>query len=110
MSFVGEDKHTRIYIPHLYGMVPTAGGDIAAIGRPRHRIYNIAVLIRQDQGLRLCVPHLHSMVPTAGGDIAAIGRPRHRIHKITMSPVGEECCSQRASHSGIDSMRREEQY
>src|SRR5689334_19026127 len=78
-------------IPDLYGVVPAAGGDVFAVGRPCQGGDGVAV---PPVGIEECagrdVPYLYGGIPTAGGDVFAVGGPCQRADLVRMPGVGLE--------------------
>ncbi len=77
--------------PYLYSMVPTAGGDVAAIGGPGHCSHGISVTsVGKENSPCVCVPDLHRVCIAARGNAAAVWRPGQRTRLIGLPFVDEE--------------------
>src|SRR6266568_1170952 len=91
MTLVGDQGDPTGRIPYLHGVIPGARGNTCAIGRPRHRVYNIGMTLVGDQGDPASrIPYLYGVVITGRGDARAIGRPRYYVYSIIMTIISKE--------------------
>src|SRR5690349_11134115 len=85
-----KQTHSRGRFPHMDDTIQAGRGDLAAIGRPRHRMQQPARLpldlllrdmpaIGKDNGSIGGVPDLRQLVRATGDDAPAPWRPAYRL-------------------------------
>src|SRR5260370_42141965 len=75
-------------LPDLHRLIPGAGGDALAIGRPGYCSHTAGMAgICVEEITISGIPDLYRLIITCRGDTLAIGRPRHGINKIAMAGI-----------------------
>src|SRR5579859_1426164 len=74
-------------IPDFDGAIIAANGQMAAGGRPGHRIHHSGSIhtLCEGDGSKLDIPHQHTMITARRGDMPAIGGPCQSMYRALVT-------------------------